>query len=119
LRKTWGGGMRQAGILAAAALHALDHNLRGLADDHEKARTLARAVDRSPGLRLAYPVETNILIVEVVEPRDTAAAAVDEMKRQGLLASMWEERRFRLVTHRDASFEDIERAAEILARLRG
>jgi threonine aldolase len=119
LRKTWGGGMRQAGILAAAALHALDHNLRGLADDHEKARTLARAVDRSPGLRLAYPVETNILIVEVVEPRDTAAAAVYEIKRQGLLASMWEERRFRLVTHRDASFEDIERAAEILARLRG
>lgn len=119
LRKRWGGGMRQAGVLAAAALHALDHNLPRLADDHRKAATLQRAVERSTRLRMAHPVETNILIVEVIDPDDTPVAVIDELKRHGVLGAVWDDRRLRLVTHLDVSDEDIERAAEILQQLAG
>jgi threonine aldolase len=119
LRKMWGGGMRQVGILAAAALYALDHNLEKLAGDHRKAQEIARAVEGCRGLRLARPVETNILIVEVVDAADTPAAVVEELQREGVLAAVWDARCLRLVTHLDVSPADAERAGEILRRLRG
>jgi threonine aldolase len=119
LRKRWGGGMRQAGVLAAAALHALDHNLPRLSEDHRKAATLQHAVERSSRLRMAHPVETNILIIEVTDPRDTPAAVIDELKRQDVLGAVWDDRRLRLVTHLDVSFEQIQRAAEILKHIAG
>jgi threonine aldolase len=119
LRKMWGGGMRQAGILAAAALYALDHNHERLADDHRKARLLAQAVERCNGLRLSYPVETNILIVEVVNPEDGPAAVAEALAHEGVRCSIWDERRLRFVTHLDVSLADAERAAEILIRVRG
>ena len=118
-RKMLGGGMRQAGILAAGALYAIDHNLPRLAEDHQKARVLERAVERCSRLRLAYPVETNILIIEVVEKGDTPAAVVQALDREGVKASVWTERTLRFVTHLDASLADVERAAEILRRIRG
>jgi threonine aldolase len=119
LRKMLGGGMRQVGVLAAAALYGLDRNFERLADDHRKATLLARAVERCSGLRLAAPVETNILIIEVVNPEDTPAAVVEALAREGVRAAGWDERRLRLVTHLDVSLEDAERAAEILVRVRG
>src|SRR5262249_14772351 len=65
VRKLFGGGMRQAGVLAAAALHALDHHVERLADDHRNAQVIARAVADTPGLRLVPPeVETNLIWVE-------------------------------------------------------
>ena len=118
-RKRWGGGMRQVGILAAAALYALDHNLPRLADDHRKARLLAAAVGRSSRLAMAHPVETNILIIEVVDPDDTPVAVVEALKREGVLGAVWDDRRLRLVTHLDVSAEDVEKAAQILIRVAG
>ena len=118
-RKMWGGGMRQVGILAAAALYALDHNLPKLTEDHAKAQILARAVARTRGLALARPVETNILIIEAVDSRDTPVAVVEELKQHGVLAAVWDERCLRLVTHLDVSLEDAARAGEILVTLRG
>jgi threonine aldolase len=118
-RKMWGGGMRQVGILAAAALYALDHNLPKLAEDHEKAQLLARAVSRTRGLAMARPAETNILIIEVTDVHDTPLAVVDELKQKGVLAAVWDERCLRLVTHLDVSLEDAVHAGEILVALRG
>ena len=118
-RKRWGGGMRQVGILAAAALYALDNNLPRLADDHRKARLLAAAVGRSSRLAMAHPVETNILIIEVVDPDDTPVAVVEALKREGVLGAVWDDRRLRLVTHLDVSAEDVEKAAQILIRVAG
>ena len=119
VRKMWGGGMRQVGILAAAALYALDYNLPRLPEDHEKAKVLERAVGRCKGLRMVRPAETNILIIEVVDARDSPAAVVEELRHHDILASVWTERTVRLVTHLDVSREDAERTAEILVRLRG
>jgi threonine aldolase len=118
-RKMWGGGMRQVGILAAAALYALDHNLPKLALDHEKAQILARAVGRTRGLRMARSAETNILIIAVADPQDTPAAVVEELQRHGVLAVVWDERCIRMVTHCDVSLEEATRAGEILVQVRG
>jgi threonine aldolase len=115
----WGGGMRQVGILAAAALYGLDHNFPRLEEDHRKAKALARAVERCAGLRLARPVMTNILIVEVVEPDDTPAALVEALGALNVRAAVWSERTVRFVTHLDVSLEDADRVAEMLVRLRG
>jgi threonine aldolase len=119
LRKMWGGGMRQVGILAAAALYALDHNLARLEEDHRKAKTIAGAVERCAGLRLARPVATNILIIEVVERGDTPQALLEALAALHVRAAAWDERCVRLVTHLDVSLQDAERVAEILIRLRG
>ena len=119
LRKMLGGGMRQVGILAAGALYALDHNLERLEEDHRKAKVLGRAVESCSRLRLARPVETNIIIVEVVRADDTPAAVVEALAREGVLATVWDERCLRLVTHLDVSPADAERAGELLRRIRG
>jgi threonine aldolase len=118
-RRMFGGGMRQAGILAGAALYALDHKLERLADDHRKAQQLAATVERCSGLRLARPVETNILMLEVVDPEDSAEELVSDLERRGVQAGQWEERSLRLVTHCDVSTEDVERTSEVLLELRG
>ena len=68
---------------------------------------------------MAHPVETNILIVEVVDPEDSPAAAVEALAREGVRASVWESRTLRLVTHLDVDLAAVERVAEILVRLRG
>lgn len=119
LRKMLGGGMRQAGILAAAALYALDHNLRRLEEDHRKAQAIAQSVDKCSGLHLASPVETNIVIVEVVDPHDTPEALVEQLANLGVSAAVWTARTVRLVTHLDVSPADAEEVAGILLRLRG
>ena len=99
LRKMWGGGMRQVGILAAAALYALDHNLPQMGEDHDKAKQLERAIGRCKTLRMERPVETNILIVEVTDPRDSPAAVFEDLKREGVLVKPWSERTFRSQKH--------------------
>jgi threonine aldolase len=118
-RKMWGGGMRQVGVLAAAVLYALDHNLPDLEKDHVKARHLAAAVERCKGLAMAHRAETNILIVELVDGRDTPAALIEELGRNDVRAAVWTDRSIRMVTHRDVTNEDIERVAELLVQLRG
>lgn len=117
-RKMFGGGMRQSGILAAAALYALDNNIDRLAEDHRKASVLADAVQEAEGLALAYPVETNIVIVTVAGAQDTPAAVVRDLKRQDVWAVVWDARSIRLVTHMDVSLEQIQSVADTLRKLR-
>ncbi len=113
VRKLLGGGMRQAGVLAAAGLVALETLVDRLADDHANARLLGAAFARGRGVRLA-PVETNI-VVGVLEGRD-APDAVTALRAQGVLATAMDARTLRFTTHRDVSRADCERAAEIVER---
>lgn len=114
IRKRLGGGMRQSGILAAAALYALDHHLDRLAEDHANARLLAERLDGHPGMRVGTP-ETNIVMLDLVRERDTAAAIIPKLAALGVLLVPFGPRRLRAVTHLDISSADVERAAAFIA----
>jgi len=107
LRKRLGGGMRQAGILAAAGLYALDHQLERLSDDHRRAARL--------GSVLGVQTWTNIVPVEVPDARALAAAAAE----QGVLVSVVGPQRIRLVTHLDIDDAGIDRAGQVVGSLLG
>jgi threonine aldolase len=107
-RKRLGGGMRQTGILAAAGLHALDHHVERLADDHSHAGLLAEACGVDPAT-----VDTNIVVV----PRPDAVDFVAAAGAAGVRISAVGPRAARLVTHLDISKADAEQAAAILAKL--
>jgi threonine aldolase len=107
-RKRLGGGMRQAGVLAAAGLYALDHHVGRLAEDHEHARLLAKRLGADESA-----VETNMVVLDDVP----AAMLAEGAKAQGVLVSQVSARRIRLVTHLDVDRAAIERAADVLAQL--
>jgi len=109
-RKRLGGGMRQAGVLAAAGIHALDHHYDRLADDHENARLLADRLGLDPAV-----VETNIVVVDGVNAPKVAAAA----KAYGVLVGQVGASRLRLVTHLDVDRAGVDRAVEVLGPLLG
>ena len=113
-RKMMGGGMRQAGILAAAGLFALEHNRGRLAEDHENAALIARGLTGAPGVTVS-PAESNILMVDFAS--HTGEEAQRLAAERGLLFWSWGGRRIRLVTHLDVSRADCARAVEILAAL--
>jgi len=116
-RKMLGGGMRQAGILAAAGIYALEHNLARLAEDHANARRFAEPLARTPGVVLdAASVETNIVIWDLSPdvPMD-AAAFVARAREKGLLLNAVAARRLRAVTHLDVDANACTAAAEIAA----
>ncbi len=106
-RKRLGGGWRQAGVLAAAGLYALDHHLDRLADDHANATVIAEAAGLDPD-----GVDTNI----VVFPAADAAGLVARCREDGVLVSAVGPGLVRAVTHLDVSAEDAKRAAEVIAR---
>ena len=109
VRKMLGGGLRQAGVLAAAALHALEHHVERLAEDHANARRLAEGLQGLDGVSVATP-QTNILFVDVAPAK--AAGLVERLRAAGVLCTGLY--RIRLVTHLDVSREDIERALPII-----
>jgi threonine aldolase len=116
-RKMLGGGMRQAGILAAAGLYALEHNVQRLADDHANARRFAEALARLPGIVLDLAsVETNIVIWDLSPevPLD-AAEFVKRARAAGLLLNAIGARRIRAVTHLDVDATACASGAEIAA----
>jgi threonine aldolase len=117
LRKRWGGGMRQAGILASAALYALNHHRERLAEDHAKARRFAEAVARIDGAHVELAgVETNIVNVDLDGPLTLTGEAVVEAARPlGLAINASGPRRLRAVMHLDVRDEDVGRAADLLA----
>ncbi|MGH8970105.1 MAG: threonine aldolase family protein [Actinomycetes bacterium] len=116
-RKRMGGGMRQAGILAAGARHALDHHVERLADDHARARRIAATVaDGAPGAVDPSSVETNIVVVQTPD----AARLVARCREEGVLIGALDARHARLVTHLDVDDEQVDRAAKVLvSALRG
>jgi threonine aldolase len=115
LRKIFGGGMRQAGILAAAGIHALDHHLERLADDHANARRLAENLSTIDGVRIDLEtVQTNIVIMDIAATKKTPAAAVEKLAREGVLVAPFGKTTLRAVTHLDVDRQEITTASEIL-----
>jgi threonine aldolase len=114
IRKMAGGGMRQGGFLAAAALHALDHHIERLADDHALARRLAEGLAGIDGLRVEAP-QTNILFVDLTgAAKDRSAALLKHLADHGIQATGLY--RLRFVTHLDVNAEGVDRA---VAAIRG
>jgi threonine aldolase len=108
IRKMAGGGMRQAGMLAAAASHALDHHVERLAQDHELARRLAAGLEGIAGLRVEAP-QTNLLFVDLEgEARHRSAELLAHLKENGVLATGLY--RLRFATHLDVDAAGIDRA---------
>ncbi|QDL36103.1 GntG family PLP-dependent aldolase [Rhodoferax sediminis] len=109
IRKMAGGGMRQAGLLAAGALHALDHHIERLAQDHALARWLAAALAGIPGLQVEPP-QTNMVFVDLVgAARERSAALLAHLAASGILAvGLY---RLRFVTHLDVDAAGVDRAA--------
>jgi len=105
-----GGAMRQAGVMAAACLYALDHNVARLADDHANAARLANGLRRVPGYRVADPVETNIVICDVGSVAGGAPAVVAALAAAGIRVGAFGPRTLRFITHLGVSRGQINEA---------
>jgi threonine aldolase len=117
-RKMYGGGLRQAGILAAAGLHALHHHRQRLAIDHQHARELAVGLASCPRVAIDQrTVMTNIVMIDLIDAN--AADIVAAAKQQGILLGTIHARRIRAVTHLDVSADHIARAVATLSRIIG
>jgi threonine aldolase len=117
-RKMYGGGMRQAGILAAAGRHALAHHRARLAVDHAHARLLADELAGAPGLTLdAARVQTNIVMIDLTGPAADAKSAVAAARAEGVLLGVAGPRRIRAVTHLDVDRDDVLRAVAVVRRV--
>lgn len=115
-RKMYGGGMRQAGVLAAAGLYAVDHHRERLADDHANAKVLAELLAEAPGIRVDLTkVQTNIVMIDF--ERGTARAVVELAREEGVLLGTVGPHRVRAVTHLDVDRDGVLRAAHLLAEL--
>jgi threonine aldolase len=115
-KQMMGGALRQAGIVAAAGLYALDHNVERLADDHANARLLAEGLAELPGATIdPSKVETNIVIFEVEDP----AGVVTALLAEGVEMTQMGPGRIRAVTHMDVDRAGIERALSVLGKVLG
>lgn len=118
VRKMLGGGMRQAGILAAAGLYAIEHHRARLAEDHDNASFLAAELARTPGLAVdTARVHTNIVMVDLMDENLDAHDLAARAAERGLGVGAMSARRVRLVTHLDVDRAACTRAVEILAAL--
>jgi threonine aldolase len=116
IRKVFGGGMRQAGMLAAAGIYALQNNISRLAEDHQHAALIADALKCHPLVKFVLPIETNIIIFELNETI-TASAFVASLKAQGILAYAIAPQRIRLVTHLDISATMVAFTIDVLKKI--
>jgi threonine aldolase len=115
VRKMMGGGMRQAGVIAAAGLIALEKMPSRLIEDHENARLLAGLLSESPKLGVEpEKVCTNIFMVDIARTGLDSGELVGRLKKAGVLVSALDSARLRMVTHRDVNREQIIRAAELI-----
>jgi len=110
IRKRLGGGMRQSGILAAAGLYALDHNLDRIGEDHANAKRFAEILSDSPTVRPITP-DSNIVMVDLQTDAQVASA---QLARAGVRMSVYGPKRLRAVMHLDVSRADVERAARVV-----
>jgi threonine aldolase len=117
-RKVFGGGMRQAGILAAAGLYALDHDIERMADDHRRCRVLAERLAKVPGLDVDLSkVQTNMVYVGTTGTGLPALELVKRVDAAGVRCLDEAPWKLRFVTHLDLQEGDVEEAAEIVARV--
>jgi threonine aldolase len=118
MRKILGGGMRQAGIIAAAGVYALTEMVDRLAEDHANAQILAEGISALPGIVLDPPrVETNIVVFSVGGP-EVAEAVAAALEREGVWVSNFGGGRLRMVTHLGITAADCHRAVDVLGKVR-
>jgi threonine aldolase len=114
-RKLFGGGMRQVGYLAAAALYGLEHQMQRLATDHDHAQMLSQAIGECKGFELLQPQpDSNIVIFHIDRTLGTAVEFTAKLKEQGLLSMPFGPQSVRLVTHLDVERGQIDDASQIL-----
>lgn len=112
-RKMFGGGMRQAGVLAAAGLYAIEHHRPHLTEDHAKAKRLAEGIAELPAFDIdPDTVETNIVIFDVAN--GDATPVIDTLRNEGVLVTPFGPATIRATTHRDVSMEDIDRTLDVM-----
>ncbi|MBI5541364.1 MAG: aminotransferase class I/II-fold pyridoxal phosphate-dependent enzyme [Bacteroidia bacterium] len=116
IRKVFGGGMRQAGYIAAAGIFALENNIERLAEDHKHAKLLAEEFYKKDFIGNIMPVETNIIILEVKE-KYNAASLQAKLKENNILCLPISETKIRLITHLDISPEMIDKTIEVIRKL--
>jgi threonine aldolase len=117
-RRMYGGAMRQAGILAAAGIYALEHHVARLKDDHENAKRLARKLQQIPAISInPQHVDSNIVIFDVLGHHLPASGIVAVLKKEGVLINATGGTGFRAVTHLDVSTKQIDAAVEVFARV--
>lgn len=117
-RRAFGGGMRQAGYLAAAGIYALDHNILRLKDDHRRAKILADALSNQVWVEEVLPAETNIVIFSVAA-RFTVQEIINQLEKHGILTVQFGQRSIRMVTHLDIDDEMISYATKAFGRVSG
>jgi threonine aldolase len=111
----WGGAMRQAGIIAAAGVYALEHNVARLAEDHANARSFARAIAQIPGVRLCFgTTESNIVLFDVSGTGKRVPEVAEKLRARGVRMLARNEREFRAVFHLDVDARQTEEAAQAL-----
>src|SRR5579862_9768382 len=116
VRRMFGGAMRQSGIITAAGLFALDHNIGRLSEDHANARLLAEGLAGQRGIDLDLAtVQTNIVIFRTTEGAPDAATVVARAKEKGVLIGAFAARTLRAVTHLDVTRDQAKRASEVIA----
>jgi threonine aldolase len=113
VRKAFGGGMRQAGFLAAAGIYALQNNIDRLETDHLHAKQIAEAIAKKEMVKFVLPVETNIIIFEL-DDSISAPALVEKLKEQDILGYAIAPNRVRLVLHLDINTKMVERTIEVI-----
>lgn len=113
VRKVFGGGMRQAGFLAAAGIYALDHHVERLKIDHAHAQLIADALRNCPAVSMVLPVETNLILFDTVGP---AAAFIEKLAAHGIRALSTHTHRIRFVLHLDVHPDMVEYVVKVLSR---
>jgi threonine aldolase len=116
IRKVFGGGMRQAGFMAAAGIYALHHHVERLQKDHNHAREIAAALSKKSFVRSVMPVETNILIFETSTPQGAPALA-QAFQKEGVRVIAISPHQVRIVTHLDIHQDMVCRVLDILSRM--
>ncbi len=116
IRKVFGGGMRQAGILAAAGIYALENNITRLAEDHKNAQNIEAVLRNTSYVKTILPVETNIVIFELTQGIE-ANVFVQKLKENEILCTGFGGQSIRMVTHLDFSTTMCKRVCNVLATL--
>ncbi len=117
IRKIFGGGMRQSGFLAAAAIYALDNHIDRMSQDHKKAVEIGEVLKNLPYIKKVAPIETNIIIFEIDEDRSSADEFVQKLKENDVLIIGMGQGKLRIVTHLDYSDDMHNEFLRILTRL--
>jgi threonine aldolase len=115
VRKVFGGGMRQAGIIAAGGLYALQHNINRLKTDHEHAALIGNALQQHLGVKEVWPVETNIIIFQL-EENEHAQSLLNLFNEQGILYHLVAKNAVRLVTHLDITAAMVQQVVQLLSK---